>query len=81
MIRRDEYLEKLKKSMWDNNVKVITGIRRCGKSTLLFDLFGNYLTNSLKVDDNHLIKIKFDTDVFFNANWQTKCNFLVENCF
>lgn len=30
MIRRDEYLEKLKKSMWDNNVKVITGIRRCG---------------------------------------------------
>lgn len=66
MIRRDEYLEKLKKSMWDNNVKVITGIRRCGKSTLLFDLFGNYLTNSLKVDENHLIKIKLDTDEFIS---------------
>ena len=66
MIRRDEYLEKLKKTMWDNNVKVITGIRRCGKSTLLFDLFGNYLINSLKIDANHLIIIKFDEDTFFS---------------
>ena len=66
MIRRDEYLEKIKRSMWDNNVKVITGIRRCGKSTLLFDLFGSYLTNSLKIDADHLIKIKFDEDTFFS---------------
>ncbi len=66
MISRDEYLEKIKKSMWDNNVKVITGIRRCGKSTLLFDLFGGYLTNSLKIDGDHLIKIKFDEDAFIS---------------
>ena len=62
MISRNEYIEKIKKSMWDNNVKVITGIRRCGKSTLLFDLFGDYLINTLKVDPNSLITIKLDED-------------------
>ena len=39
MIGRDEYLELLKKREWDGNIKVITGIRRCGKSVLLFELF------------------------------------------
>ena len=46
--------------MWGNNVKVITGIRRCGKSTLLFDLFGDYLLNTLKIDRNLFVKIKLD---------------------
>ena len=62
MISRNEYIEKIKKATWDNNVKVITGIRRCGKSTLLFDLFGDYLINTLKVDPNSLITIKLDED-------------------
>lgn len=62
MVIRNEYIAKLKKAMWDNNVKVITGIRRCGKSTLLFDLFADYLLNTLKVDSNSLIKIKLDED-------------------
>lgn len=62
MISRKEYIEKIKKAMWDNNVKVVTGIRRCGKSTLLFDLFGGYLLNTLKVNPNSLIKIKLDED-------------------
>ena len=65
MIPRIEYLEKIKKAMWDNNVKVITGIRRCGKSTLLFDLFGDYLLNTLKIDRNLFIKIKLDEDENF----------------
>ena len=62
MIARNEYIEKLKKLMWNNSVKVITGIRRCGKSTLLFDLFGDYLLRTLKIDTNSLIKIKLDED-------------------
>lgn len=62
MIPRNEYIEKIKKVMWDNNVKVITGIRRCGKSTLLFDLFGDYLLKILKVGVESLIKIKLDED-------------------
>ncbi len=60
MIAKDEYVEKLKNSMWDNNVKVITGVRRCGKSILLFDLFCDYLLKSLKINKDHIIKIKLD---------------------
>ena len=43
MIRRDIYLERLKDRMHNGSIKVITGIRRCGKSVLLFDIFGGYL--------------------------------------
>ena len=40
-IKRDRYLNQLISYMWDGQVKVITGIRRCGKSYLLFTLFKN----------------------------------------
>ena len=62
MINRNEYIEKIKKAMWNNNVKVITGIRRCGKSTLLFELFNDYLLKTLNVSTDSLIKIKLDED-------------------
>ena len=39
MVQRHEYINKLINSMWNNTVKVITGIRRCGKSVSLFNLF------------------------------------------
>ena len=39
VIRRDRYVEQLKARMHNGLVKVITGIRRCGKSYLLFHLF------------------------------------------
>lgn len=42
-IKRDRYLNQLISYMWDGQVKVITGIRRCGKSYLLRTLFRNYL--------------------------------------
>ena len=42
-IKRDRYLNTLISSMWDGQVKVITGIRRCGKSYLLRNLFKQYL--------------------------------------
>ncbi|MCM1538439.1 MAG: ATP-binding protein [bacterium] len=42
-IKRDRYLQKLISYMWDGQVKVITGIRRCGKSYLLRTLFKRYL--------------------------------------
>ena len=64
MIARDEYIEKFKKAMWDGNIKVITGIRRCGKSTLLFDLFYHYLV-SIGVNEDNIIKIQLDEDNFF----------------
>ena len=45
--------------MWNGEVKVITGIRRCGKSVLLFDLFYDYLI-SKDVPEDHIIKIELD---------------------
>ena len=59
MIERNWYLEQLKKHEWDGNVKVITGIRRCGKSVLLFDLFKTYLI-SKGIKKENIIEIKLD---------------------
>ena len=42
-IKRDRYLNQLIDFMWDGQVKVITGIRRCGKSYLLRSIFKRYL--------------------------------------
>ena len=61
MIFRQSYIEELKKVMWDGNIKVITGIRRCGKSVLLFDLFKEHLI-SLGVSKETIIEIKLDED-------------------
>ena len=44
-------------------IKIITGIRRCGKSYLLFEIFYNYLIEN-GVDDSHIINLKYrDPDV------------------
>ena len=60
MIKRDFYLNRIIHNMWNGEVKVITGIRRCGKSTLLFDLFFDYLTKTKGVDEKHIIKLELD---------------------
>lgn len=59
MIKRDSYLNHMIHHMWNGEVKVITGIRRCGKSVLLFDLFYEYLL-SQGVQEDHIIKIELD---------------------
>ncbi len=58
-IRRDNYLQKLIHKQGNGLIKVITGVRRCGKSFLLFTLFHNYLVES-GVDENHIIEIALD---------------------
>lgn len=58
-IKRDLYLKKLINRMNNGLIKVVTGIRRCGKSYLLFELFYNYL-KAQGVDDNHIIKLALD---------------------
>ena len=63
MIERKEYLEKLKNFKDKDLIKVITGIRRCGKSTL-FDLFINYL-KEMGISDEQIIKINLE-DVDYN---------------
>ena len=64
MVNRDEYLEKIKNVMWDGNIKVITGLRRSGKSTLLFEIFYNYLLKQ-NVSENNIIKFELDKRKYF----------------
>jgi len=59
-IRRDIYLNKLISKRHNGLIKVVTGIRRCGKSYLLFNLFREYLVNE-GVTENHIIEIAFDS--------------------
>ena len=58
-IRRDSYLNQIRQLAWDGQVKVITGIRRCGKSYLLRTLYRNYLLEH-GVDPRNIISIEMD---------------------
>ena len=58
-IKRNRYLSKLISFMWDGQVKVITGIRRCGKSYLLRNLFRNYLLEK-GVPADHILSFELD---------------------
>ena len=59
MFQRKLYVQKIVDYMHDGQVKVITGIRRCGKSTLLFELFYDYLLKN-GVSAENVIKIQLD---------------------
>lgn len=61
-IRRDSYLEQLVNRRENGLIKVITGIRRCGKSFLLFHLFYDYLLGE-GVPEDHIITIALDDDL------------------
>ena len=58
-IKRDRYLNKLISFMWDGQVKVITGIRRCGKSYLLRNLFRGYLL-AKGVPESNILSFELD---------------------
>lgn len=58
-VERSEYVKKLANKQNNGLIKVITGIRRAGKSYLLDPLFTGYLRAS-GVDDRHIIKIDLD---------------------
>ncbi len=61
-IHRDVYLRNLIDRMHNGMIKVVTGIRRCGKTYLLFDIFGGYLRNELGVDDDHIVEVALDSE-------------------
>ena len=69
MIERTEYLNFLKKLKDKNIIKVVTGIRRCGKSTL-FELYKKYLLEN-GVNKNQIISLNFENpkDMIFN-DWK-----------
>jgi len=59
VIKRDIYLNKLISKKHNGLIKVVTGVRRCGKSYLLFNLFKDYLLSE-GVDRKHIVEIAFD---------------------
>lgn len=59
MFNRDTYLDRLVSLMHNGRLKIITGIRRCGKSYLLDTIFRNYLSEQ-GIDDDHIIYVAFD---------------------
>ena len=59
IIQRKKYLDMLISGEGNNLVKIVTGVRRCGKSFLLFILFRNYLTEK-GVDEQHIIELSLD---------------------
>lgn len=67
IIERNRYLDKLISKKENGLIKVITGIRRCGKSFLLFELYHSYLT-SIGIPDNHIIELALDEAI--NAKYR-----------
>ncbi len=63
VIKRDAYLERLIDKKENGLIKVITGIRRCGKSYLLFNLFYDYLIDN-GVKEEQIITIALDDDIY-----------------
>lgn len=59
IVQRDIYLQQLIDGMDNKLIKIITGLRRSGKTFLLFELFVNYLTNN-GIDNDHIVKISFE---------------------
>lgn len=62
IIDRPSYLEKLKRYKDKDLIKVITGVRRCGKSVLLFDIYYKYLLDS-GIRADHVIRVNLENDV------------------
>lgn len=63
VIKRDIYIQKLISRKDNGAIKVITGVRRCGKSYILFNLYYEYL-RSLGITEDHVVKIAFDSDEY-----------------
>lgn len=76
LIKRDFYLQRLIHNMWNGEIKVITGIRRCGKSVLLFELFYQHLLDQ-SVPEDHIIRIELDQRRFYKyRNPITLCEYV-----
>ena len=59
MIARNEYLQKIISKQNNGMIKIITGIRRCGKSCLLFTIYRNHLLEK-GIESNHIISLALD---------------------
>ena len=76
LIERPEYMERLRSFKDQDLIKVVTGLRRSGKSTL-FELFIRYL-KSIGVEDSQIIKINFDDPMYSFETAKELYDYLVE---
>lgn len=76
MIKRDQYLNKLISFKDKDLIKVVTGIRRCGKSTL-FDLFIEYL-KTIGVNDDSIIKLNLENPTYNFKDYIEFYNYISE---
>lgn len=76
MINREEYLNKLINWKDKDLIKVTTGIRRCGKSSL-YEIYIEYLKEN-GIDDNHIISINLESPDYEFANYKELYNFIKE---
>ena len=76
-IKRDYYLEQLIKRKNNGLIRIVTGIRRCGKSFLLRALFKKHLLEN-GVDESHIIEMAFD--LFDNIDYRAPKKYY-PNCF
>ena len=76
MIERTEYLDELKRWKDKDLIKVVTGIRRCGKSTL-FELFIKYLKNE-GIKDDHIISINLESPDYVFEGYKELYNYVKE---
>lgn len=63
MVSRKTYLDQLIRKQWNGRIKIITGIRRSGKSTLLFEIYRDYLMNA-GVSGEEIITMALDDDTY-----------------
>ena len=61
MIERKTYIDQLIKKQWNGRIKIIAGIRRCGKSTILFELYKKHLLSS-GVQTSEIVELALDDD-------------------
>lgn len=76
MINREEYLNKLINWKDKDLIKVTTGIRRCGKSSL-YEIYIEYLKEN-GIDDNHIISINLESPDYEFANYKELYDFIKE---
>ena len=76
MIERTQYLELLKRFKDKDLIKVVTGIRRCGKSTL-FDLYIDYLKSN-KIKPNRIININLENPEYHFEDYMSLYNYVKE---
>ena len=76
MVKRERYLDRLIHNMWNGEIKVVTGVHRCGKSVLLFELFYNYLLEQ-GVAEDHILRIELDQRRYYKyRNPITLCEYV-----